>query len=178
MSTSESAAQTTRDPDERHDSDDELMVYETPKDYASWAQGERARLLAAGTAPDMVLLESEIRDHVGPRGVDEPGAEYAQRYCAVMNDMIQRGVRILNDQCTADVVASAFGTGDGREFDLGPGSGATKGEFRDFGKWFWWWCDKGKVGEVPERFKKFEKKAAGDVRTGQDAQVAQAAQAS
>ncbi|KAJ4165707.1 hypothetical protein LMH87_007328 [Akanthomyces muscarius] len=152
----EQPTQKYEDHDTPHDSDDELMVYETPRDYGSWARQERDRRLASGTDPDMVILQSEVRDHV-PRQGGESGAEYAKRYCNTMNSMIGRGVVILNDQCTADVVASSFRTGDGRRFDLGPGSGATKGEFRKFGRWFSKSTKAGTIREVPEQWKKFEK---------------------
>ena len=71
--------------------------------------------------------------------------------------MIRRGITILNDQCTADTVAPGFETSDGRCFDLGPGSGATKGEFREFSRWFEEVSETGQMYEVPERWLKFEK---------------------
>ena len=141
-----------------HDSDDELMVYETPKDYASWARKERDRLIADGADPNSVILQSEVRNHV-PHQEGEPMTNFAQRYVETMNAMIARGVSILNDQCTADVVASQFGTGDGRVFDLGPGSGATKGEFREFNQWFSDNSNTDQVPEVPKKWAKFEKAA-------------------
>ena len=167
MSTSEAQRQHQSDEEEQstekyedndtpHDSDDELMVYETPRDYGSWARQERDRRVASGTDSDMVILQSEVRDHV-PRQDGESAAEYVKRYSNTMNSMIRRGVVILNDQCTADVVASSFSTGDGRCFDLGPGSGATKGEFREFGRWFFEITKAGTIPEVPEKWKKFQK---------------------
>lgn len=149
-----------RSNDTTHDSDDDLMVYETPRDYGSWARQERDRRVASGTDPSMVILQSEVRDHV-PRQADESGADYVKRYCSTMNSMIARGVVILNDQCTADVVASSFRTGDGRCFDLGPGSGATKGEFRKFGRWFSESTKADTVSEVPEQWRKFQKQESG-----------------
>lgn len=151
-----------------HDSDDEPMVYETPRDYATWARQERDRLIAEGTSPDMVILQSEVRNYV-PRKEDESAVDFTKRYVETMNSMIARGVMILNDQCKGDVVPSTFGTADGRWFDLGPGSGATKGEFREFGKWFDGMeseeVGQGEAYEVPEKFRKFEKPAGWDERS-------------
>jgi hypothetical protein len=152
-----------------HDSDDDPMVYETPRDYASWARQHRQELLASGTKPEDVILESEVRDHV-PLREGESDIEYTQRYVETMNGMIQRGVMILNDQCTADVVAHGFGFKDGRRFDLGPGSGVTKGMFRDFGQWFDERVDVGgEAGVVPERFRRFE--VVGDRRGEAEAEA-------
>ena len=152
----EQSAQDDENNDAPRDSDDELMIYETPRDYASWARQERERLIANGTDPDMVMLQSEVGNHI-PRGEGETAAEFVHRYSKAMNAMIARGVIILNDQCTADVVASSFFAGDGRLFDLGPGSGATKGEFREFNQWFSENSEAGTVPEVPEKWKKFQK---------------------
>nr|POF17503.1 short-chain dehydrogenase/reductase tropg [Quercus suber] len=118
-----------------HDSDDEPMVYRTPRDYATLARGQRDRLIAEGADPDPIILLSEIRNHV-PAREGEPSADFAKRYVETMKAMMSLGVSVLNDQFTADVVASGFATPDGRHFDLGPGSGATKGEFREFREWF------------------------------------------
>ncbi|KAJ5108999.1 hypothetical protein N7456_005674 [Penicillium angulare] len=151
------SAQGHEDAETPHESDDEPMVYETPKDYASSARRERERRIAEGADPSSVIFESEIRNHVPRRDGDSP-AEFVKRYSETMNSMIQRGVVILNDQCTADVVASGFYTADGRYFDLGPRSGATKGDFRKFSKWF----DESEGGElngVPEKWVRFEKPA-------------------
>ena len=141
-------------PSPRSD-DDELMVYETPNDYATWARGEKAGMLSRG---EEAILQSEVSGLVSRRE-DEPVADFAKRWSDMHNDLIHRGVSILNDQCTADVVASGFGMEGGRTFDLGPGKGVTKGEFRDFGRW--WdervWVESGE-GEVvvPERFLRWE----------------------
>lgn len=167
MSTSEAQRQDQRDKEKQsaqkcrnnetpHDSDDDLMVYETPRDYGSWARQERDRRVASGTDPSMVILQSKVRDYV-PRLDDESGADFVKRYCSTMSSMIARGVAILNDQCTADVVASSFRTGDGRRFDLGPGSGATKGEFRKFGRWFSESTKADTIFEMPEQWKRFQK---------------------
>ncbi|KAJ5273430.1 hypothetical protein N7478_008555 [Penicillium angulare] len=153
------SAQGHEDAETPHESDDEPMVYETPKDYAIFARRERERRIAEGADPNSVIFQSEIRNHV-PRQEGEPPAEFVKRYSQTMNSMIQRGVVILNDQCTADVVASGFDTADGRYFDLGPGSGATKGDFRKFSEWFDE-SEGGELNEVPERWLKFEKPAQG-----------------
>lgn len=142
------------------DSDDEPMVYETPRDYATSARQERDRLIAEGADPDSVIFQSEIGNHI-PRREGEPSADFAKRYAETMIAMIGRGVSILNDQCTADVVASEFRTADGRFFDLGPGSGATKGEFREFSQWFSETAEVGQIYVVPEKWLKFEKPAKG-----------------
>ncbi|KAH0030080.1 hypothetical protein KCU78_g3163, partial [Aureobasidium melanogenum] len=141
-----------------HDSDNEPMVYETPVDYATSARQERERLIAQGTDPNTIILQSELHNHIPQRRKDESTSDFAERYSQAINAMITSGVSILNDQCTADVVASAFGTADGRFFDLGPGSGATKREFREFGKWFEEVSRTGQVVQVPDRWLKFEKK--------------------
>jgi hypothetical protein len=140
-----------------HDSDSEPMVYKTPRNYASWAREERSRLIAEGADPDSVILMSEIRNHV-PKREDDSDTDYVQRYVETMNAMTKRGVAILNDKIIADVVPDSF-TGGERSFDLGPGSGATKGEYREFGDWFNRFLDGAEMNEVPERWKKFEKAA-------------------
>ncbi|KAL1848582.1 hypothetical protein Plec18170_007889 [Paecilomyces lecythidis] len=149
-----------------HDSDDEPMVYETPQDYATSARQERDRLISEGADPDSVILQSELRDHI-QRQEGDSSADFAKRYAKTMKDMIDRGVSILNDQCTADVVASKFGLADGRVFDLGPGSGATKGEFREFSQWFSEVSKSGQIHEVPEKWLKFEKPAEGGFESQQ-----------
>ncbi|KAE8337292.1 hypothetical protein BDV24DRAFT_140236 [Aspergillus arachidicola] len=145
-----------------HDSDDEPMVYETPRDYATSARQERDRLIAEGADPDSVILQSEVRNHV-PRREGESSVDYGKRYCETMNAMICRGVSILNDMCTADVVPSGFETEDGRFFDLGPGSGATNGEFREFSRWFSEVMEAGQMYEVPEKWRKFETSNSRDI---------------
>ncbi|KNG84344.1 hypothetical protein ANOM_009499 [Aspergillus nomiae NRRL 13137] len=141
-----------------HDSDDEPMVYEIPHDYAVSARQERDHLLAAGVSPDSVILQSEIGNQI-PQVEGESPADFAKRYAETMNDMIAHGVCILNDQCIADAVPSGFETIDGKFFDLGPGSGATKGEFREFSRWFDETLEAGQMHEVPEKWLKFEKPA-------------------
>ncbi|KAE8402497.1 hypothetical protein BDV37DRAFT_252428 [Aspergillus pseudonomiae] len=76
-----------------------------------------------------------------------------------MNEMIALSVCILNDQCTAETVPSGYETIDRTFFDLGPGSGATKGEFRGFSRWFEDILEAGQMHEVPEKWLKFEKPA-------------------
>lgn len=135
--------------------DDEPMVYETPRDYATSARQERDWLITMGADPDSVILESEICNYI-PRQAGEPVIDYGKRYVETINDMIRNGVMILNDETTADVVASGFVTSDGRTFNLGPGSGATKGDFRAFSQWFKEVAKAGGMYEVPERWSRFE----------------------
>jgi hypothetical protein len=136
--------------------DDEPMVYETPQDYATSAREERDRLIAGGAAPDSVILQSEFQRLV-PRHDGEPPEDFTQRYVKTMMDMIGRGVIILNDDAVADVAPDSFVSPDGRTFDLGPQSGATKGEYREFTEWFAQLSDAG--GEVPVKWLKFESTA-------------------
>jgi hypothetical protein len=150
------SAQDDRDDGIPHDSDDEPMVYETPRDYATSARQERDRLIDEGANPDSIIFQSELRNHI-LRQEGESSADFAKRYVNTINAMVGRGVSILNDQCTTDVVASGFRTADGRFFDLGPGSGATKREFREFGQWFSEMSEAGQMYEVPEKWLKFEK---------------------
>lgn len=139
-----------------HDSDNEPMIYETPKDYATSARQERDRLIASGVDPNAIVLQSELRKHISSRE-SESAADFTKRYVQTMKDMIGRGVLILNDMCTADVVAPEFTTAKGRVFDLGPGSGATKGEFRRFSWWFSGGLKAGEISEVPEEWVNFGK---------------------
>lgn len=143
------------------DPDSEPMVYKTPQDYATRAREERSRRIAEGADPASIILQSELYTRI-PREENEDRIAYVQRYCETMNAMIRSGVVILNDRITADVLPDSFSTADGRQFDLGPGSGATKGEYREFGEWFTRVCDEGEMGEVPERWRKFEKPAPGN----------------
>ncbi|RAO72316.1 uncharacterized protein BHQ10_008328 [Talaromyces amestolkiae] len=138
-----------------HDSDDEPMVYVTSKDYATIARQTRDRLIAEGADPDSVIFQSDLPKII-QRQEGESRTDFAKRFSATMNDMIKRGVLILNDTCTADVVASGFRFRGGRRFDLGPRSGATKREFREFSKWFSDNANTGEVPEVPEKWLKFE----------------------
>ncbi|KAB8274588.1 hypothetical protein BDV30DRAFT_208821 [Aspergillus minisclerotigenes] len=96
------SAQGRGDDEVAHDSDDEPMVYVTPRDYATSARQERDRLIAEGADPDSVILQSEVRNHV-PRREGESPADFAKRYCETMKAMMSRGVSILNDMCTADM---------------------------------------------------------------------------
>ncbi|KAE8149821.1 hypothetical protein BDV25DRAFT_140406 [Aspergillus avenaceus] len=116
----------------------------------------RDRLIAESADPDSVIFQSEVRNHVPQRDGDSP-ADFAKRYVETMKAMIGRGVSILNDQCTADVVPSGFKTTDRRFFYLGPGSSATKREFREFSQWFSEVSETGQMHEVPEKWLKFEK---------------------
>jgi hypothetical protein len=151
------SAQDYRDDVGHHDSDDDPMVYETPRDYATLARQERNRLIAEGADPDSVIFQSELGNHI-LRREGESSANFAKRCAETVSAMIGRGISILNDECTADVVASEFHTADGRVFDLGPGSGATKGEFREFSLWFWEYSEAEQMHEVPEKWLKFEKR--------------------
>lgn len=143
-----------------HDSDDEPMVYETPRDYAGEARRERERLLARGASPDSCVLLSELKSYV-PREENETPADFAKRYSEKMTEMIRSGVLILNDLCVADRVPDQFRTQDGRVFDLGPVSGATKREYREFGEWYDKVSLEERIGEVPQRWLRFEKASEG-----------------
>lgn len=111
-------------------------------------------MLARG---EEAILQSEVPLYV-PKVEGEAPADYAKRYSDTMNSMIRRGVSILNDQCTADVVPDGFSAG-GRHFRLGPNDGVTKGEYRDFENWFSS-LDHERVDReglvVPERFRRWE----------------------
>lgn len=153
-------AQGRIDGGDPHDSDDEPMVYETLHDYATSARQTRDRLIAKGADPDSVIFESELHNHI-PRREGESPADSSKRYNETINAMRGRGVVLLNDECTADVRASGFNTADGRFFDLGPGSGVTKGEFRQFSQWFSKIAKVGQTYEVPEKWSRFEKSDEG-----------------
>lgn len=146
-----------------HDPDSDPMVYTTPKDYATSARASRARLLASGTDPASIILSSELRAHI-PRREGESGEDYVKRYSEAVNKMIDDGVMILNDEAVADQVPDVFMVG-GRVFDLGPGKGVTKGEYREFREWIKGVMEgEGEVEEVPERWRRFEK--VGEVEDG------------
>lgn len=137
---------------EGEDDENGLMVYTTPVDYRSWALEQRPVLEAQG---EEVVLMSEIFTHVGPRCPDESPEEYGKRYTDTMNAMIARGVKILNDQGTADMAPTMASIG-GHRFDIGPESGITRKEYREFGDWLWSDEAESKGFEgVPERFMKF-----------------------
>lgn len=150
------AAQDHEDDGAPHDSDDELWIGCIPRDYATAARQERDRLIAEGADPDSIVLQSELGNYV-IRREDESVDDFTKRYAETMMTMIHRGVAILNDLLIGDFVASEFKTKDGRFFDLGPGSGATKGEFREFSQWFSEVSVARQAYEVPERWLKFEK---------------------
>lgn len=137
--------------------DDEPMVYETPWDYAAFARRQRDWLISMGADPDSVILGSEVCKYV-PRRAGESATEYTMQYVETLNGMIRNGTMVLNDQTTANVVASGFGTRDGRRFDLGPGSGATKGDYRAFTQWWGEVRESGGAYEVPERWLRFEER--------------------
>uniref|UniRef100_A0A093ULC6 Polyribonucleotide nucleotidyltransferase n=1 Tax=Talaromyces marneffei PM1 TaxID=1077442 RepID=A0A093ULC6_TALMA len=105
------------------DSDDEPMVYEKHKDYATSVRQSRDNLIAEGVDPGSIIFQSDLRNRI-LRREDESRADFAKRYVETVNAMIGRGITILNDQCTTQVVASRFRTADGRVFDLGPESWA------------------------------------------------------
>ncbi|CAH0035053.1 unnamed protein product [Clonostachys rhizophaga] len=132
------------------DLDDDLMVYETPRNYRDEARQERDRLIAQGADPGSIILQSELHTFI-PKKDNESPEDFAKRYVEQVNTMINRGIQILNDQYIADVVASVFQTADGRTFDLGPGSGATRREFREFSQWFYEASDIGQLEDVPEK---------------------------
>lgn len=137
------------------DSDDEPMVYEKHCDYKTSAQQSRDHLIAEGLDPDSIIFQSDLRNRI-PRREGESRAEFAKRYIETVNAMIRGGITILNDQCTTQVAASRFRTADGRVFDLGPESGVTKSEFREFSQWFSEISKAGQVHQVPEKWLKFE----------------------
>lgn len=142
------------------DSDEEPMVYEYYMDYATSALQNRDNLIAEGVDPDSIIFQSDLRNRILRREGESP-AEFAKRYVETVNAMIQRGITILNDQCTTQVMASGFRTADRRVFDLGPESGATKGEFREFSQWFSEISKARQVHQVPEKWFKFGKLAKG-----------------
>ncbi|KAF3387955.1 hypothetical protein DPV78_012189 [Talaromyces pinophilus] len=120
------------------DSDDEPMVHETRKDYGPSARAWRDQLIA--TALILSLSSSK--------------APYA----------IKCHDKKASPLPTLKSVASTFVMAGGRRFDLGPGSGVTKREFREFREWCAEVVKAGeKVHEVPERWLKYEKQAEGRV---------------
>lgn len=153
------SAQTHGDDGTRHDSDDEPMVYRISKDYATIARQERHSLLAEGAGPDSVILQSELHNYV-PRRENDSVDQYTKRYADTMMDMTRRGVRILNDMLTGDTMPDTFGTASGKVFDLGPESGSTKGEYREFRRWLLGVQEAGQI-DVPEKWLKFEKPGEG-----------------
>ncbi|KAJ5915459.1 hypothetical protein N7466_011392 [Penicillium verhagenii] len=153
------SAQTHADDEARQDSDDEPMVYRIPKDYATIARQERHSLLAEGADPDSVILQSELHNYV-PRREKDSIDQYAKRYADTMMDMTRRGVRILNDMLTGDTMPDTFETASGKVFDLGPESGSTKGEYREFRHWLLGVQGAEQI-EVPEKWLKFEKPGEG-----------------
>lgn len=72
------SAQGHRDDGVPYHSDDEPMVYETPRDYATSARQNRDRLIAEGADPESVILQSEIRNYVLRREGDS-SADFAKR---------------------------------------------------------------------------------------------------
>lgn len=136
------------------DDENSPMVHIQPNDYRSWALEERTKLQAEG---EEVVLMSELGSLI-PRNPDEPVCDYAKRYSDTMNAMVQRGVAILNDQTTADVVPGWFFVGE-HEFNVGPDSGITKKEYREFEEWLGGGDDEDqaeKYSTLPEEFKTFE----------------------
>lgn len=91
------------------------MVYEKRKDYATLARQSRDHLITEGVDPDSIIFQSDLRNRI-LRREDESPADFAKRYVETINAMIGRGITILNDQCTIQVVASRFRTADGRMF--------------------------------------------------------------
>lgn len=142
---------------EDDDDDDALMVHYEPKDNRSWALSEREKRRSQG---EEVVLMSELPSLIS-REPNQSNADYAKRYVDKMKELANRGVAVLNDQCTGDVAPDVFSIG-GHDFDVGPQSGVTKKEYREFGEWLGSEEaeEKGYEG-VPERFLKFEKRANG-----------------
>lgn len=159
----ESGVSHSESTEDHRDSDDEPMVHETRKDYGPSARAWRDKLIADGADPDSIIFASTLRNQM-PRREGESSADFQKRFVKTMFDMKKRGITVLNDQWTTSIVASTFGMAGGRRFDLGPGSGVTKREFREFSEW---WAEAAKAGqkvhEVPEKWLKFEKQAEGSV---------------
>lgn len=142
-----------------HESDDEPMIYDFPRDYGSEARQQREDLLSEGADPDSIILISDLHNKMPPRGEDESVDQYTKRFAETWKAMSQSGIHVLNDDMKGDSVPTGFNTPDGRAFDLGPNSGATKGEYRAFCQWFQKASLADNVGEVPEKWQKFEKPA-------------------
>jgi hypothetical protein len=142
------------DPEGDHTLDNELLVHKTPRDYAGSARRKRERLIAEGTDPNNVLLQSELFT----RKAGETVEDFTRRLSAEMKAARDRGAIILNDMSVADVKPDFFQV-RGKAFDLGRNSGVTRGEYREFGEWFVRVMDEkeDRVLEVPERWRKFEK---------------------
>ncbi|KAF2722585.1 hypothetical protein K431DRAFT_302437 [Polychaeton citri CBS 116435] len=129
--------------------DDEPMVHCVPADYASSAKKHLEELRSQGKE---AILMSELPGQI-PRRDNESGSDYAARYSESMNNLIRRGVHILNDQSTHNVAPDRFRI-EGHDFDVGPDSGITKGAYRGFSQLT------GRKGvtyaDIPEEFLKFE----------------------
>jgi len=145
------------------ESDNEPMVYVTPVDYANEARQERDRLVAEGVDPDSIILMSEVENHVPQREDRQSSVDLAASWVETLRAMTGQGITILNDQSTADVVPGGYVTPDGRYFDLGPGSGATKGEYREFVQWWERASAASEPEDVPLKWLKFEKPPPEDV---------------
>lgn len=138
--------------DQAENDDDNPMVHTKPVDYASWAPKRKQELLAQG---EEAILMSQLPSLV-PRKENESGAEYAKRYSDKMNELIREGVSILNDHTTHETAPDIFSV-DGHEFDVGPHSGITKKEYREFSN-FIGGEEAVTYADVPERFLKYESK--------------------
>ncbi|KAJ5733811.1 hypothetical protein N7493_002597 [Penicillium malachiteum] len=138
-----------------HDSDDEPMPYSIPVDYATLSRQERQKLIDEGADPDSVILLSEFHKYL-PRGENESVDEYTKRYADAMMDLPRRGVQILNDTTTAEVIGCIHGTVSGKFFDISPRTGATKGEYREFMRWLLGGVQEAEELEVPEKWLKFQ----------------------
>lgn len=132
------------------------MVHFTPIDFAAVAREERDRLIAQGTDPDSIIFMSEFSRRF-PQQESESNQNFSHRRSTTMKAMVADNVTILNDQGNGNRVPDRFPSKDGRYFDLGPESGVTKGEYREFTEWFYkvWRAEEGQVYEVPERWLKF-----------------------
>jgi hypothetical protein len=132
------------------------MVHFTPIDFAATARAERDRLVAQGTDPGSIIFMSEFSQRF-PQQEGESNRDFSHRRSTTMQAMVADDVVILNDQGTGNRVPDVFPSKDGRTFDLGPNSGVTKGEYREFTKWFYqvWRAEAGPEYEVPERWLKF-----------------------
>ncbi|KAK5168997.1 uncharacterized protein LTR77_006306 [Saxophila tyrrhenica] len=135
--------------DDENEDDDAPMVHTTPSDHATWAPKEVERLRSEGKE---AMLMREIPSQI-PREEGESGADYAKRFSEYMNNLIRRGVSIMDDQITHNAAPNQFTIGE-HEFDVGPHSGITKREYREFGDYLF--SEGATYDGIPERFLKFE----------------------
>lgn len=144
-------SQQSQDPNDANN-DNAPMIHTYPVDSRTSALRNRVRLETEGKE---VILQSELPFHI-PRRPNESDGDYTKRFSDTMNSMIERGVYILSDKITRNSAPTVF-TVYGREFDVGPESGITKGEYRDFSQWMGSkQAKEGGYEGMPQRFRKFE----------------------